>query len=140
MTLETRLEIGLHSSSIPNNLYLISNLIFFYGFFIEQLFIEFILMLSPDIVKNIIVLFINICLIDSLFIEKDLSNLARHTRYIRHRFQPSHGGGPEFESQQAHFLYCPFFSDLEALYTSFSNASTFVSGSDFSSGCAPMQY
>ena len=109
MTLETRLEIGLHSSLIPNHLYLISNLIFFYGFFIEQPFIEFILMLSPDIVKNIIVLFINICLIDSLFIEKDLSNLARQTRYIRHRFQPSNGGGPEFESQQAHFLYCPCF-------------------------------
>jgi len=57
MTLETTVEIGLHRTSIPNNLYLISNLTFFYGFFIEQPFIEFVLMLSPDIVKNIIVLF-----------------------------------------------------------------------------------
>ena len=110
MTLETTLEIGLHSSSIPNHLYLISNLTFFYGFFIEQPFIEFVLMLSPDIVKNIIVLFINICWFDSLFIEKDLSNLARQTWCLRRLF-PSLHTAEVLSSNLSGPTYISFFTD-----------------------------
>jgi hypothetical protein len=44
---------------------------------------------------------------------------------------PSHGGGPEFESQRAHF----FFYELEALKTSFSSALILASRLDFVSGC-----